>query len=137
MMLFLVFIVLQLGVTLEVVEKTFGHKDKRITYFPKVSLASHIKDLKDTLVNGEWDQQRFLDSLRTYKRLTTESKENRKPPKRQLLDNSSMNFTDHRIYLSEKFMVVALDIPGVDPNEIEISFPTGRTRLNPTLFSKR
>jgi len=119
-----------LGVSLDIVEKTFGHKDKRITYFPKISLAPHIKDLKDALVTGIWDQQRFLESLRTYKRLTTESKENRKPTKRILDNNNSANaanLSDHRIYLSEKFMVVALDIPGVDPNEIEISFPSDRS----------
>jgi len=115
-----------LGVSLDVVEKTFGHKDKRITYFQRVSLVPHVKDLKDTLVTGVWDQQRFLESLRTYKRLTTESKENRKPPKKQMIDTTSA-LNDHRIYVSDKYMVVALDIPGVDPNEIEISFPTDRS----------
>jgi hypothetical protein len=120
-------------VSLEVVEKTFGHKDKRITYFQRIALAPHIKELKDCLVTGTWNQQNFIDSLRNYKRMTTEAKEHRRPPKRQqqqqqmevTLDQALMQ--DHRIYSSDKYLVVALDIAGVDPNEIEISFPTGNS----------
>jgi len=122
-----------LGVTLEIVEKTFGHKDKRITFFPRICLADHIKELKDTLVTGSWNQQSFLESLRSYKRLCSEGKE-RKIPKRQSLDLNNLNSSmgrdinaDHRIYSNDKYLVVALDIPGVDPNEIEISFPTDRS----------
>ena len=103
------------------IEKNFGQKERRITYFPKVVLSSSVKELKDCSLHGGFNQQSFIESLRVCKKMPDT------PKQRLSIDASPMTLgiQPYRLYVSDKFIVIALDLPGVSPENVELSFPAG------------